>query len=71
MIVMDFIEDGVVVVGREATTEELAEREQVQDNALALAKAEEGKVLAAKSAMDKLLKLGLTREEIIALTGGI
>jgi hypothetical protein len=74
MMIMDFIEDGVVIVGREATTEELAEREQMQANALALENSEKESAAATQaakeSAIEKLSALGLTVEEVFAIMGG-
>jgi hypothetical protein len=64
----------VVIVGREATTEELAEREQMQANALALENSEKESAAATQaakeSAIEKLSALGLTVEEVFAIMGG-
>jgi hypothetical protein len=68
---MDFIDDDVVVVGREMTADEVAEREQWALDAL---KAEQvaadelaAKESAKESAFEKLAGWGLTPDEIAAI----
>jgi hypothetical protein len=58
-------------VVRDATPEEVAEIEARQEESALRAAAEEAAVAAKASAKAKLAALGLTEEEINALTGGI
>jgi len=56
---------------RDATPEEVAALNAQRANAAAQAAAQEAAVAAKASAKAKLTALGLTEEEINALTGGI
>lgn len=56
---------------REMTAAEYAEWQQLQADLAAQAAAQEAAVAAKASAKAKLAALGLTEEEINALTGGI
>jgi hypothetical protein len=65
----EFIEDGVVIQGREINAKELSEREQWAVEAIERNQAELDKLALKQSAIDKLTKLGLTAEETQAIIG--
>lgn len=65
MMIVDGITGETII--RPLTPEELAEREQMQAEHLALQAEQDAKATARESALAKLAALGLTEEEIGAL----
>lgn len=55
------------LVERELTSEEVTDRKTIKDEFNAEQKAKESKIAARESALAKLAKLGLTKDEIEAL----